>query len=71
MARHGNEKLTAAAIRIGSAVGKAKRRARNIARDARWAQGELRHELLDLTRTADRLARDLKKANKRLRRALA
>ena len=70
MARHVNEKLTAAAVKIGTAVGKADRRARSIAKTTRLARGELREELIDLTKTADRLAHDLKKANRRLRRAL-
>lgn len=71
MARHKNKKLTVAAVRVGSAVGKANRRARRIVRKARTAKKELHAELVELTKTADRLARDLKRANKRLRRALS
>lgn len=70
MARHRNKKLNAAAIRIGSTMGKADRRARSIVSKVRSARKELRHDMMELSRTADRLSRDLKKANKRLRHAL-
>jgi hypothetical protein len=70
MARQRNKKLTAAAVRIGSTMGKADRRARSIVNRVRSARKELRHDLLELSKTADRLSRDLKRANKQLRHAL-
>ena len=70
MARYKNERLTSAAVKIGTAVGKADRRVREAASLAQSARKQLREELEELTKTADRLARDLKKTRKRLQRAL-
>ncbi|HVB32888.1 MAG TPA: hypothetical protein VNJ52_00740 [Patescibacteria group bacterium] len=70
MARKGNAKLNAAAIRIGRTVGRADRGAREIGEKAQSTIDDLRRGLAELTKTADQLARDLKKAEKRLRRAL-
>jgi hypothetical protein len=70
MARYQNQRLTSAAVRIGTAVGRADRRARNMAKRAESVQKQLHDQLVELTKTADRLARDLKKARKRLQRAL-
>ncbi len=70
MARHKNEKLTAAAVKIGSTVGKVERHARGVATKTESARRELREQLIDLSRMADRLSRDLKRANKRLRQAI-
>lgn len=71
MARHKNARLNAAAVRIGSTVGKADRHARTIVKRAQKARKEIREELVELSKMADRLSRDLKKANKRLRHALS
>ena len=60
MARYKNKKLTSAAVTIGTAVGRADRRVRQAANAARSAREQLRDELAELTKTADRLARDLK-----------
>ncbi len=70
MARYKNERLTSAAVRIGTAVGRADRRVREAASAAQSVRKQLRDELEGLTKTADRLARDLKKTRKRLQRAL-
>lgn len=70
MARHRNKKLNAAAVRIGSTIGKADRRARTIVNSVQSARKELRRDLAELSKTADQLSRDLKRANKRLRHAL-
>jgi hypothetical protein len=70
MARYKNERLTSAAVRIGTAVGRADRRARTMVRKAESAQKQLHEQLVELTKTADRLARDLRKARKRLQHAL-
>lgn len=69
MARKGNRKLNTTAARIGTAIGRADRRARDVAKSVQAARDELRREFIELTKTADQLARDLKKAKKRLRRA--
>jgi hypothetical protein len=70
MARKKKTKLNSAAVRIGSTVGKAHRQTRNIVKRAQLARKEVREELIELSKMADRLSRDLKKTNKRLRRAL-
>lgn len=70
MARHKNGKLTAAAVTIGSTMGKVDRQARGAARKAQAARKEMREQLIELSKLADRLSRDLKKANKRLRHAI-
>jgi hypothetical protein len=69
MARKGNPKLNSTAVRIGTAIGRADRSARKIGKNVQTAREEMRHELVELTMTADRLARELKKANRRFRRA--
>ncbi|HVB98907.1 MAG TPA: hypothetical protein VNJ12_06185 [Candidatus Dormibacteraeota bacterium] len=69
MARKENARLNSAAVRIGTAMGRANRRARNVAGSVQTAREELRQDLLELTKTADRFARDLRKANKRMREA--
>ena len=70
MARYKNERLTSAAVKIGTAMGRADRRVRQAAKAAQSARKQLHEELEDLTKTADRLARDLKKTRKRLQHAL-
>jgi hypothetical protein len=70
MARYKNERLTSAAVRIGTAVGRVDRRARTVVRRAEATQKQLHEQLVELTKTADRLARDLRKAKKRLQHAL-
>lgn len=70
MARKRNTRLTAAAVKIGTVAGRADRRSREVAKSIKAVKENVRRELRDLTKTADRLARDLHKANKRLRRAL-
>ncbi len=69
MARRQNAKLNSAAVRIGTAMGRADRKARNIASSARTTREQLRQDLLELTKSAERLAHDLKKANQRMREA--
>ena len=59
-------KLTAAAVKIGTAVGRADRTARKVARAAQVA----REELTALSKRVEALARDLKKARNRVRKAL-
>ena len=70
MARKGNSKLNATAVRIGTALGRANRGAREMAKNARSSADELRRDLMDLTEAADRLARDLKKTSAQLKKAL-
>ena len=59
-------KLTAAAAKIGTAVGRADRTARMVA----IAAGVAREELADLTKQVEALGRQLKKTSIRLRKAL-
>ncbi len=59
-------KLTAAAAKIGTVVGRADRTAHKVAKAAKAA----REELADLTKQVEALGRQLKKTSKRLRRAL-
>lgn len=70
MAGRQSAKLHSAAVRIGSAMGRADRRARNVASSAQAARKELRRDLLELSKSAERLARNLRKANQRMREAL-
>lgn len=70
MARNRNPKLDSAAVRIGTALGRADRSARGLAKHARVSADELRVDLLELTKAADRLAQDLRKASKRLKEVL-
>jgi len=58
-------KLTAAAVKIGTAAGRADRTAHKIARAAHAA----REELAELSKRVDELGRDLKIASQRLKRA--
>jgi Tfp pilus assembly protein FimV len=59
-------RLTAAAVKIGTAAGRADRTARKVARAAQVA----REELAELSKRVEELARDLKKARSRLKQAL-
>jgi hypothetical protein len=70
MPRYKNKKLTAAAKRIGTVVGRAEGRARKVGKKAKVARKEVEKEIRQLTKSVDRLARELKSAGKRLRRAL-
>jgi F0F1-type ATP synthase membrane subunit b/b' len=70
MARNRDEKLKSAAVKIGTALGRADRSARGIAKNVRVSANELSEDLLELTKAADRLAQDLRKASKRLREVL-
>jgi prefoldin subunit 5 len=60
-------KLTNAAVRIGSAMGRADRTAHKI----RKASAVARKELDDITTQIDALKRQLQKTTKRLKKALA
>ncbi|HUL16737.1 MAG TPA: hypothetical protein VLV88_12120 [Terriglobales bacterium] len=59
-------RLAVTAEKIGAAAGKADRRARKVSEAAKVA----REELAGLTKRVESLARDLKKATKRVHRAL-
>jgi len=59
-------RLKRAAERIGTAVGRAERRARNITKAARVGREELRR----FTKKLDALARDLKKSSNRIKESL-
>ena len=59
-------KLKAAAVRIGTAVGRAERTARRVGKAAQVA----REELAQLTKQVEALARELKKSSERLKRAI-
>ncbi len=59
-------KLKAAAVKIGTAVGRAERTVHKVGKAAQVA----REELAELTKQVKALARDLKKTSKRLRRAV-
>ena len=59
-------RLTKAAVKIGTAVGRADRTAHKMARAAMVA----REEIADLSKQVEKLAGDLKKASKRVKRAL-
>jgi prefoldin subunit 5 len=59
-------RLTVAAEKVGSAAGRANRTARKVAKAAQVA----REELAELTERIEALAGDLKKASKRVRKAL-
>jgi prefoldin subunit 5 len=61
------DKLTGAAVRIGSAMGRADRAAHKI----RKASAVARKELDDITAQIDALKRQLQKTTKRLKKALA
>ena len=60
-------KLTQVAERIGSAVGKANRKAHQVAKAGALAKGELR----EIAKQVDALKRQLQKTTKRLKRALS
>jgi seryl-tRNA synthetase len=62
----GNAKLNAAAKKIGAAAGRADRKAHKVAAAAKVA----RKELTALNKRLDVLARDLKRATKRVQAAL-
>ena len=70
MASKGNARLNSTAVKLGTALGRADRGAREIAKSARSSADELRRDLMDLTEAADRLARDLRKASAQLRKVL-
>lgn len=59
-------KLKAAAVKIGTAVGRADRTVRAVAKAAQVAREELAH----LTAQIEALGRELKKSRERLKRAL-
>ncbi len=59
-------RLKAAAVKIGTAVGRAERTVYKVGKAAQLA----REELAELTKHIKALARDLKKTGKRLRRAV-
>jgi hypothetical protein len=59
-------RLTSAAVRIGTAVGRAERTVHKVGKAAQLA----REELAALTKQIKALGRDLKKTGKRLRRAV-
>ncbi len=59
-------KLTAAAVKIGTAVGRAHRTARKVGKTAEVA----REELTELRKQIEAFARELKKSSQRLKRAL-
>ena len=59
-------KLTKAAVTIGTAMGRADRTARQVAKAAQVA----REEIAELTKQVAALARDVKKASKRLKQAM-
>jgi hypothetical protein len=59
-------KLEAAAVKIGTTVGRAERTARKVGKAAQAA----RAELIELRKHVQALARELKKSSKRLKRAL-
>ncbi len=59
-------KLKAAAVRIGTTVGRAERTARKVGK----AVHAVREELTQLRKQVEVLGRELKKSSKRLRRAL-
>ncbi len=61
-----NAQLKRAAVKIGTAVGRAEGTARHIGKAALVA----REELSELTKKVEELTRDLKRASKRLKRAL-
>jgi prefoldin subunit 5 len=58
--------LTSAAVKIGTAIGRAERTVHKVGKAAQVA----REELAELTQQIKGLARDLKKTSKRLRRAV-
>ena len=59
-------RLTKAAVKIGSAMGRADRTARSVLKAARVA----REELAQLAKKAEELARELKQTSHRVKRAL-
>ena len=59
-------RLTAAAVKIGAAVGRADRTAHKVAKAVQTA----RAEVADLSKQVEKLARDVKKASRRVKRAL-
>ncbi len=59
-------RLTSAAVKIGTAVGRAHRTARKVGKTAEVA----REELTELRKQVEALARELKKSSQRLKRAL-
>jgi hypothetical protein len=63
-------KLTEAAVKIGTAAGKADRTARQTANKAAIATRLARKELVQLAKQMDALKKQLKKSSKRLKRAL-